>query len=653
MDDRFSLRFQSTERRGEVVRIPRTGLTVGRKPGNSLQILDNSVSGKHAEFVVEEGGVRLRDLGSTNGTRVGPERVLETRLTDGAQVTIGNVEFLFNDTESEGPALEGEFDATPAASVSSAGDGLERVDASLVARAGKRSPAALAGLGVAVLAAVGIGAWFFLNPSKSSLDALTAVAPVPGNLLAEGYSFEGDRDPFGALETAPQAFLPNTNARRSGGQGVRAELGANEWAEHRSPAFRAGAERLIRALGWLRTRGEVEARVGVEFSVPEEQEEKFAPITAWSAAVGGGTGFVSTGLDAQVPPGYSLARIVLAARATGSEGGGVVDADDVSALEVASPRRPAAELAGAALDLHGDPPIAASLARIDRPCVTGIQISSATAHGAPGAAQLAARVEGAHIVLTAENVAKPARLFLRVEGQVASGGLASTGKDGYRTAGAGDEREGVETLLLGRGADLVRVVLPGPCSVRGARDGAAIVLTVELGALEPKVLLHLDFSADKGAAEDLAHKARGAEKRGELGLAIAGWKELLDRFPYEAGLVEEAEATRAKLVQEGLSAVREVRAEAERARFFALPNLYVGTRERALAVAARYVGSEVETDAAQLAAALDTEASGLRQDEDRAERERLAAVLQVLEKRGAQGLAGEVRARLEKLEGPR
>lgn len=660
MDDRFSLRFQSTERRGEVVAIPRSGLTVGRKPGNTLQLLDNSVSGKHAELVVDANGVMLRDLGSTNGTRVGGERVLEKRLVDGATVAFGNIELAFRDSEADAPALEGELDDAPAAAT--ANDGLERVDQSLVARASQRSPAALVGLGALVLVAAGVGAWLWLRPSRGATDAVAAVEAVPGNLLAAGYSFEADHDPFEAVESAPAAFLPNANARASGSQGVRAELAAGEWAAHRSATFRAGAERTIRAQAALRTRGEAEARVGVEFSAAEsaegETDARVAPVTAWSAPVRGQDGFAVAQIGAPVPPGYGAARVVVLARATGADSGGVVDADDVSAVEVAGGGTSSIALAGATLDLHGEPPVAAQLSRVDRVLLNGLAFTRAPAATAGTlaavheAAPLAARVDGAGIVLTAEGGAKPARLVLRVEGAFASG-IASIGKDGYRTAGSTPELEAVTSLLLGRGVDLVRVGLPGPCTVRGTREGSAIVLAVELGNLEPKVVLQLDFSADKGAAEDLAHAARGAEKKGELGAAVAKWRELLDKFPYEATLVEEAEATRAKLVQQGLAEVREVRAEAERARFFALPGMFASTRARALAIAGRFAGSEVEADAKQLAEALDAEVATLRRDTDRAERDRLTAMLAVLEKRGAQGLAQELRERLAALEGPR
>jgi len=110
MDPRFSLRFESGDRAGEVVPIEGQGFTIGRRPGHALQILDNSVSGRHAEIIVDEHGALLRDLGSTNGTRLGGERVIEARLVNGARIHFGNVELVFLD------AAAGGFQAGPAGS---------------------------------------------------------------------------------------------------------------------------------------------------------------------------------------------------------------------------------------------------------------------------------------------------------------------------------------------------------------------------------------------------------------------------------------------------------------------------------------------------------------------------------------------------------
>jgi pSer/pThr/pTyr-binding forkhead associated (FHA) protein len=104
MQDRYALRFESGERRGERIPIAAGGFTVGRRTGSTLQILDPSVSGKHAEITLDERGPLLRDLGSTNGTRVRGERVLETRLAHGDAVLFGNVELVFEDGELAGSA---------------------------------------------------------------------------------------------------------------------------------------------------------------------------------------------------------------------------------------------------------------------------------------------------------------------------------------------------------------------------------------------------------------------------------------------------------------------------------------------------------------------------------------------------------------------
>ena len=65
-----------------------TGSTfrIGRKLDNDLQIVENSVSGEHAELRLDDEGAVIVDLGSTNGTRVGNDRILEMRIRPGARV---------------------------------------------------------------------------------------------------------------------------------------------------------------------------------------------------------------------------------------------------------------------------------------------------------------------------------------------------------------------------------------------------------------------------------------------------------------------------------------------------------------------------------------------------------------------------------------
>jgi DNA-binding NtrC family response regulator len=64
-------------------------LSVGTAEGNDLRPSDESVSRFHAEIRREDGGFRLRDLGSTNGTWVNGVRVVEAVLGGEATIRFG------------------------------------------------------------------------------------------------------------------------------------------------------------------------------------------------------------------------------------------------------------------------------------------------------------------------------------------------------------------------------------------------------------------------------------------------------------------------------------------------------------------------------------------------------------------------------------
>jgi pSer/pThr/pTyr-binding forkhead associated (FHA) protein len=85
-------------------------ISVGRRPNNTIQILDRTLSASHAEFVAEaDGHYRLHDLGSTNGTRVNGEPVCDYQLEEACKISFGNVECDFNPetpAESTGAAVE-------------------------------------------------------------------------------------------------------------------------------------------------------------------------------------------------------------------------------------------------------------------------------------------------------------------------------------------------------------------------------------------------------------------------------------------------------------------------------------------------------------------------------------------------------------------
>lgn len=71
-------------------------LTIGRSGDNVISINNATVSGHHAEIAREGDAYLLRDLGSTNGTRVNAREVKEANLRPKDLVQVGSVEFLFN-----------------------------------------------------------------------------------------------------------------------------------------------------------------------------------------------------------------------------------------------------------------------------------------------------------------------------------------------------------------------------------------------------------------------------------------------------------------------------------------------------------------------------------------------------------------------------
>jgi hypothetical protein len=67
-------------------------MTIGRRPGNAVEIDDPFLSGRHAEVVQDAGEWWLQDLGSTNGTLLnGTPVVALTALRPGDIVQFGNV----------------------------------------------------------------------------------------------------------------------------------------------------------------------------------------------------------------------------------------------------------------------------------------------------------------------------------------------------------------------------------------------------------------------------------------------------------------------------------------------------------------------------------------------------------------------------------
>jgi pSer/pThr/pTyr-binding forkhead associated (FHA) protein len=81
--------------------LDRQSVTLGRGSENDIVVDCGSISVNHAVMERIKGGYQLRDLGSTNGTKLDGQNCQVVDLFDGAPVQIGDVDFGFTLTPEE------------------------------------------------------------------------------------------------------------------------------------------------------------------------------------------------------------------------------------------------------------------------------------------------------------------------------------------------------------------------------------------------------------------------------------------------------------------------------------------------------------------------------------------------------------------------
>jgi pSer/pThr/pTyr-binding forkhead associated (FHA) protein len=87
----------SPDVKGKNLNLDKSPFTIGGASDNVLPLSIPGVSGHHCEIVTEGTTFKLRDLGSTNGTRINGRDITEHTLRSGEVIAVGTVEFLFND----------------------------------------------------------------------------------------------------------------------------------------------------------------------------------------------------------------------------------------------------------------------------------------------------------------------------------------------------------------------------------------------------------------------------------------------------------------------------------------------------------------------------------------------------------------------------
>ena len=77
-------------------------ITIGRGPDNTIVVNDPSISTHHAQLLLEGDTYRLKDLDSTNGTRVNGKPVTETVLRFDDRIRFGAAEARYESSEAVG-----------------------------------------------------------------------------------------------------------------------------------------------------------------------------------------------------------------------------------------------------------------------------------------------------------------------------------------------------------------------------------------------------------------------------------------------------------------------------------------------------------------------------------------------------------------------
>jgi hypothetical protein len=151
---------------GKIIELVEERITLGRALDNMVRLEDGTVSHHHAMLLLEDGTYKLRDLNSTNGTRVNGMRIVESRLNNGDQVRLGSVEMRFeSDTRKSSQPLPPTHTGVDLAQVGTGSAPPPSFGTSSPfgrKRKGQRSVLVWAVFGLGVVA-LGVLAWFFIK----------------------------------------------------------------------------------------------------------------------------------------------------------------------------------------------------------------------------------------------------------------------------------------------------------------------------------------------------------------------------------------------------------------------------------------------------------------------------------------------------------
>ncbi|MBK8978083.1 MAG: FHA domain-containing protein [Planctomycetes bacterium] len=587
----YVLEILDGDQAGDVVAFGGTRLAIGRRAGNDLVIHDEKCSGQHAEIAVEDGGVVLRDLGSTNGTTIDGRRIEEIALQPGDVFQVGRVRIRFR--RADAPAGD------------DGGAGLEepqwtRMDRAALARGRRRSPLLLIALLVVLVAAGGFLYFRQGLGGEAGPTGANALRPlrVAGNLLPDGIAdFEGEDgwELQAELDAVPFQVAVGRRDAHTGSAALLAER--TPPAEGESPGSFAlarlvapvtvGSERSVSVAAHVRTAGGARALVRLAFFssaqlTAEEGESGGEALRralrddCWRTGTGATQadgGFERIEANLVAPRGIDRAVVELVALLPTD--GARATFDDV-AVVAGGQGQPSALLSQGGRRLTG----VGATVRVDG--AAGPVLLGVAPHGDGDAAVAALRARGLLV---------PSDLGYAFAGELLDGGIGfrlsfsgggasgleldfppesasvrvAAGDAGFATVEPGFSAEEVREVVLGDGGARVALRFPGPTRIHGGAGNGAYRLTL-FGALHFELVT--EFGAERDAARALLREARIASEAGRDGDAIELLERLLATVPHDVDAVRDALQRRSALLAEQRREVEELFREGGESSFF-------------------------------------------------------------------------------------
>jgi pSer/pThr/pTyr-binding forkhead associated (FHA) protein len=626
------LRFIDGEKKGTEVALKGARTTFGRRSSNTVSFQDAGVSGVHCEITREANGYVVRDLGSTNGTLVDGEPVVELLLRHNSRIRIGAQRILFVD-----PTVA-DIESSLAGADDASEWGLMRGEIDVTAARGRGGRGAL--VAVVVLAAAAGGAWWILSKQSVKVE----VAAVKGNVVTDASFEEGVSRWFSPGEGGAAARVVGTQEAPRAASGFHSlevqPQGEGLARVEFSAAAQGGADNSVAPDSTY----EVSAKVGsgsgavvvvwVSSLRPDLVREVSTPVVA------GGASWTETKAVVTAPAHATAARVQLAAF-----GGGAAVFDDVVFRPAGA--APPPDLASGELRVRVDSGGFIEAVRggevlltqggvapsVDAPVETllGATLAAPPAHSgnaitasgtAPGGGAFDVKAEavGGGALLSAVPKGGPGAFTFTCPAGMGRGAVTLVMEKSALVLSEEESsrQEGVRKIIVG-GSDGPQpfVLSADPASpgfsftARRTTRGLRIQLAPPAGA-SPAVRLSVDLSLETEAAGDLLKVARNAETDGRLGDAAEAFTRVALAYHYLPDFRTQGEKESARLLGKARAEMKAANESWESGRVFkAAPDL-----ERALAILepliAGFEGHAIAEDAKKLKALVDAQIEKVR-----------------------------------------